>query len=486
MKKTHLRKNHGLLTPVLASFAVTMILGWVVAAQAQAVKGTGTPNFIPVWTSSSTIGNSLMQQSGTNVNVGGGIVANTLSGNGAGVTNVNAATLGGLPSGAFAQLGAPNTFTMSQTINGNLTLSGSINNSLTLQGNLTDSNLDQSANVIGGFGGNNTFPGNSVASGVVGATIAGGGGGLLVGNFAYPNVVTGTWGTVGGGANNQAGGGNSSTVSGGFQNIASGSVATIGGGNQNTASGGDATIGGGGENTASGDGATIAGGGINTASGLSATVGGGNGNTASLEAATVGGGEHNSATGMFATVPGGNTNTASGQGSFAAGTLATASNQGSFVWSDTTTIAFDTAPNQFVARASGGFTFWTGASTGATLLSGSGSWSSLSDRNAKSNLSLVDGQALLVRLAALPIATWNYKEQPESTRHLGPMAQDFHEAFGLGEDDRYISTVDAEGVALAAIQALYQLSQEKDRKIAQLTREVKELQTKMARLAGEQ
>ena len=456
MKKTHLRKNHGLLTPVLASFAVTMILGWVVAAQAQAVKGTGTPNFIPVWTSSSTIGNSLMQQSGTNVNVGGGIVANTLSGNGAGVTNVNAATLGGLPSGAFAQLGAPNTFTMSQTINGNLTLSGSINNSLTLQGNLTDSNLDQSANVIGGFGGNNTFPGNSVASGVVGATIAGGGGGLLVGNFAYPNVVTGTWGTVGGGANNQAGGGNSSTVSGGFQNIASGSVATIGGGNQNTASG------------------------------LSATVGGGNGNTASLEAATVGGGEHNSATGMFATVPGGNTNTASGQGSFAAGTLATASNQGSFVWSDTTTIAFDTAPNQFVARASGGFTFWTGASTGATLLSGSGSWSSLSDRNAKSNLSLVDGQALLVRLAALPIATWNYKEQPESTRHLGPMAQDFHEAFGLGEDDRYISTVDAEGVALAAIQALYQLSQEKDRKIAQLTREVKELQTKMARLAGEQ
>ena len=66
------------------------------------------------------------------------------------------------------------------------------------------------------------------------------------------------------------------------------------------------------------------------------------------------------------------------------------------------------------------------------------------------------------------------------------MAQDFHEAFGLGEDDRYISTVDAEGVAMAAIQALYQLSQEKDREIQQLTREVKELQTKMARLAGEQ
>jgi len=150
--------------------------------------------------------------------------------------------------------------------------------------------------------------------------------------------------------------------------------------------------------------------------------------------------------------------------------------------------AFDNAPNQFIAQASGGFALYTApnGTAGAILLPGSGSWSSQSDRNVKSNLMRVDGQAMLMRLAALPIATWNYKEQPESTRHMGPMAQDFHEAFGLGEDDRYISTVDAEGVAMAAIQALYQLSQEKDREIQQLTREVKELQTKMARLAGEQ
>ena len=104
MKNTYVRKNRRPLMPALASLAVTMILAWAVAAQAQAVKGKGTPNFIPVWTSPSTIGDSLMQQSGTNVNVSGGIVATTLSGNGAGVTNVNAATLGGLPAGAFAQL----------------------------------------------------------------------------------------------------------------------------------------------------------------------------------------------------------------------------------------------------------------------------------------------------------------------------------------------------------------------------------------------
>jgi hypothetical protein len=35
------------------------------------------------------------------------------------------------------------------------------------------------------------------------------------------------------------------------------------------------------------------------------------------------------------------------------------------------------------------------------------------------------------------------------------MAQDFYAAFGVGEDDTHITTVDADGVALAAIQGLY-------------------------------
>ena len=420
---------------------VAMILGWAVAAQAQAVHGTGTTNTIPVWTSSSTIGNSLMTQSGGNVNV-----------------------------------------------SANLTLTGSINNSLTLQGNLSDSNGDESANVIGGFGGNSTFLGNRVASGVVGATIAGGGGGLL--SFAYPNVVSGTWGTVGGGANNQAGGGNSSTVAGGFQNLASGTAATVGGGNQNTASGLDATVGGGGINTASGDGATVGGGGNNTASGLSATVAGGAQNTASLEGATVCGGENNQATGKFATVAGGQSSFAKGQYSFAAGYIVTATSDGSFVWGDSTGVTFDTGPNQFVARASGGFTFYTapgsGTQTGATLAMGSGSWSSLSDRDAKANISAVDSQGLLARLAALPIATWNYKAQPDSVRHVGPMAQDFHAAFGLGEDDKHISTVDAEGVALAAIQALYQTVTELKQDLGDKERQIAELRARLALLEQRQ
>ena len=190
MNHTHVRKNHRVAMPALASLTVAMILGWAVAAQAQqAVHGSGTTNTIPVWTSSSTIGNSLMKQSGANVNVSGGLVATTLSGNGSGVTNVNAAMLGGLLPSAFAHVGISNTFTADQTINGNLGLTGSINNMLTLQGNLTFGQGTESANVIGGFGGNSQFPGNSVASGVVGATIDGGGG--ASNGASLPNTVSG-------------------------------------------------------------------------------------------------------------------------------------------------------------------------------------------------------------------------------------------------------------------------------------------------------
>ena len=67
----------------------------------------------------------------------------------------------------------------------------------------------------------------------------------------------------------------------------------------------------------------------------------------------------------------------------------------------------------------------------------------------------VDGQELLETLAALPISTWNYKADPPSVRHLGPMAQDFAAAFGLGDSDTTINMVDANGVVMVAIQALY-------------------------------
>jgi hypothetical protein len=130
-------------------------------------------------------------------------------------------------------------------------------------------------------------------------------------------------------------------------------------------------------------------------------------------------------------------------------------------------------------RSAGGFYIYTNPSltTGAELHVGSGTWSTVSDRNVKENFALVDGREILGRLASIPIETWNYKTQETTIRHIGPMAQDFRAAFGVGEDDRHITTVDADGVALAAIQALYRILQDKEKEIAQLKAEITELRT---------
>ena len=114
-------------------------------------------------------------------------------------------------------------------------------------------------------------------------------------------------------------------------------------------------------------------------------------------------------------------------------------------------------------------------SAGVTLASGSGSWSSLSDRNAKANFAAVDGRDVLTRVLRLPIQTWSYRSQDAATRHLGPMAQDFRAAFGLGEDDAHIDAVDSEGVSLAAIQGLARVVQDQDAQIAALRAQVADL-----------
>ena len=79
-----------------------------------------------------------------------------------------------------------------------------------------------------------------------------------------------------------------------------------------------------------------------------------------------------------------------------------------------------------------------------------------SDRNAKTDLKPVDTSAILERVVGLPIQQWRFKAEAENVKHVGPMAQDFREAFGLGAHETAIATVDADGVALAAIQGLNQ------------------------------
>jgi hypothetical protein len=217
------------------------------------------------------------------------------------------------------------------------------------------------------------------------------------------------------------------------------------------------------------------------------TVAGGFANKARGSGSSIGGGAGNIADGFSSTIPGGNSNTATGYLSFAAGSHAQASHAGAFVWSDNSAVTntSSTADNQFTARAAGGVRFFTSSdlSTGVTVAAGDGSWASVSDRSAKDHFAPVDGAEVLERLAAVPVLTWNYKTQNSSFRHMGPMAQDFRAAFGLGVDDKHISTVDADGVSLAAIQALYEISKEKDQKIERLTQQVSELREIRKQLA---
>lgn len=93
-----------------------------------------------------------------------------------------------------------------------------------------------------------------------------------------------------------------------------------------------------------------------------------------------------------------------------------------------------------------------------------------SDRNIKENFTPVNPADVLARVAALPITRWNYKDDP-SSQHIGPVAQDFRAAFGLGSDDKSITTVDADGVALTAIQALNSKVTERDGEIRELVRQ---------------
>ena len=104
----------------------------------------------------------------------------------------------------------------------------------------------------------------------------------------------------------------------------------------------------------------------------------------------------------------------------------------------------------------------------------------LSDHAIKESFEEVNVQQVLEKVAALPITTWKYTDDPNSVRHLGPMAQDFAAAFGLGDSDRSIQIVDANGVTFAAIQGLYQMLIQKSAEIAVLHQELTSLKQRLS------
>jgi hypothetical protein len=128
------------------------------------------------------------------------------------------------------------------------------------------------------------------------------------------------------------------------------------------------------------------------------------------------------------------------------------------------------------------------ASSFVAQLDANGNWCATSfnpcsDRNVKENFRDVNAREVLEKVAALPITRWNFKADA-ATEHLGPMAQDFYSAFGVGPDDKHIATVDADGVALAAVQGLNQKVEEqraalraKDAEILALEQRLKKLET---------
>lgn len=97
-----------------------------------------------------------------------------------------------------------------------------------------------------------------------------------------------------------------------------------------------------------------------------------------------------------------------------------------------------------------------------------------SDRNTKADIEGVDPAEVLAKVAGLPIATWRYKD--DQATHVGPMAQDFYAAFGLGADDKHIAPADMAGLGLAAIQALKADVAEKEARIRALEQRLERLE----------
>jgi hypothetical protein len=213
----------------------------------------------------------------------------------------------------------------------------------------------------------------------------------------------------------------------------------------------------------------------------------------------------------------GEDNTASGAASVALGYHAhTNARQGSFVFSDRSSVDTLRAGVNHSAnwRVSGGFRIFTSSnlSTGVTIQSGAstsnwgqasaviststgaylgtdGIWHDISDVNRKHLFERVSGEDVLTRLRSLRIQSWTYKVDPDDVRHLGPTAQDFKAAFGLGSDDKTIASIDEGGVALSGVQALDRRTTQQQatiaaqqQTIAQQAREIADLRARLERI----
>lgn len=98
--------------------------------------------------------------------------------------------------------------------------------------------------------------------------------------------------------------------------------------------------------------------------------------------------------------------------------------------------------------------------SGVKLFPGATSWDITSDVNLKRNIREVNYLDLLNKLETLKIYQWSCISQSADNEHVGPVAQEFFEVFGLGKSTTSINTIDPDGIALATIREVYKLLKE--------------------------
>jgi hypothetical protein len=281
----------------------------------------------------------------------------------------------------------------------------------------------------------------------------------------------------------------------------------------------ESTVGGGISNQATGDRSSISGGAFNATTGSASSVVGGESNSAGGAFSTVGGGFFNEAAGDYSFVVGRRAKNSD------------SAHDGVFMFADSQSADFvSSRADAFFVRAQGGAEFrvddlglraysnatginsaavqarsenangiaiyGSSTSTDSTLVLNNGGTGDIirgfnggalqlqlqsdgdlviggaltqnSDRSRKEAIEPVDVQAVLDALRELPMFSWRYKHDRDAARHIGPMAQDFHAAFGLGSTPKGIAVVDAQGVSLAALQALADRNAELERQLLEL------------------
>jgi hypothetical protein len=141
------------------------------------------------------------------------------------------------------------------------------------------------------------------------------------------------------------------------------------------------------------------------------------------------------------------------------------------------------ANNEFAVRATGGVRLRTSAdlTTGCNLAASSGTWTCTSSRSAKVDFRSIDPDHVLAKIASLPIQSWRYRGAGAGTRHIGPFAEDFYKAFGVGLGPTTISSVDADGITLAGIKALEAKTRKLEKENAELKSRLEALEVLVKR-----